>query len=122
MLDRLNERDYRSHPKLVKAIETVFIVYAEHGMSHSTAFVRHMASSGTDLYTIMAMGAGALWGPRHGGANIEVIRMLESIGTKDNIRRFLMQVKLKKRLLFGFGNRIYKSYDPRAKILKKVPS
>lgn len=66
------------------------------------------------------MSAGALYGPKHGGANEAVIRMLETIRTKDNIHKFIMEVKQKKKVLFGFGHRVYKNYDPRAKIVKKV--
>jgi citrate synthase len=66
------------------------------------------------------MAAGALYGPKHGGANEAVIRMLEAIGSKDNVQRFILEVKQKKKVLFGFGHRVYKNYDPRAKIVKKI--
>lgn len=89
-------------------------------MNCSTSFVRHISSSGVDIYTAIAMSAGALYGPKHGGANEAVIRMLEAIGTKENIHKFIMEVKQKKKVLFGFGHRVYKNYDPRAKIVKKV--
>lgn len=89
-------------------------------MNCSTSFVRHISSSGVDIYTAIAMSAGALYGPKHGGANEAVIRMLESIGSKENIHKFIMEVKQKKKVLFGFGHRVYKNYDPRAKIVKKV--
>lgn len=79
-----------------------------------------MTSSGVDVYTAVAMAAGALYGPKHGGANEAVIRMLETIATKENISKFIMEVKQKKKVLFGFGHRVYKNYDPRAKIVKKV--
>ncbi len=69
MLDKLNEPNYKPHPKLVKALEVLFILHAEHEMNCSTAFVRHMSSSGVDVYTAIAMAAGALYGPKHGGAN-----------------------------------------------------
>jgi citrate synthase len=120
MLDTQGERDFKPHPVLVKALEVLFILHAEHEMSCSTAALRHIASAGVDLYSAVAAAAGALSGPKHGGANGAVIGMLESIGTKDNIRRFLIEVKQKRRVLFGFGNRVYKSYDPRAKIVKRV--
>lgn len=68
------------------------------------------------------MATGALYGPKHGGTNTAVIQMLEQIGSKDRIRRFLMEVKLKKRTLYGFGNRVYKNFDPRSKIVKQVAS
>ena len=89
-------------------------------MNCSTSFVRHITSSGVDVYTAISMAAGALYGPKHGGANEAVIRMLEAIGSKDNIHKFIMEVKAKKKVLFGFGHRVYKNYDPRAKIVKKV--
>lgn len=89
-------------------------------MNCSTSFIRHITSSGVDLYTAIAMAAGALYGPKHGGANEAVIRMLEEIKTKENIPKFISEVKNKSRVLFGFGHRVYKNYDPRAKIVKKV--
>lgn len=79
-----------------------------------------MNSSGVDVYTVIAGGAGALYGPKHGGANEAVLRMLASIGNKSNIPQFIEDVKNKKKLLYGFGHRVYKSYDPRAKIVKKI--
>ena len=120
MLDRLNEKDFKPHPKLVRALEVLFIIHAEHEVGCSTSFIRHLASADVDIYTAIGLAAGALYGPKHGGANTAVINMLESIGSKDRIRRFLMEVKLKKRTLYGLGNRVYKNYDPRAKIIKQV--
>jgi citrate synthase len=76
MLDRLNQKDYRPHPKLVRALEVLFIIHAEHEVGCSTAFVRHLASAGVDLFTTVSMAAGALYGPKHGGANTAVIHML----------------------------------------------
>ena len=81
---------------------------------------RHLNSSGVDVYTVIAGGAGALYGPKHGGANEAVLKMLASIGNKSNIPQFIEDVKNKKKLLYGFGHRVYKSYDPRAKIVKKI--
>ena len=89
-------------------------------MNCSTSFVRHISSSGVDVYTAIAMAAGALYGPKHGGANEAVIRMLESIGSKENIPQFIQDVKDRKKMLMGFGHRVYKNYDPRAKIVKKT--
>lgn len=86
MLDSLNERDYKPHPKLTKALEVLFILHAEHELNCSTAAVRHLASSGVDVYTTMSGGASALYGPKHGGANEAVLRMLEEIRSKENIR------------------------------------
>ena len=122
MMDYLNEKEFKPHPKLTRALEVLFILHAEHEMNCSTSFIRHISSSGVDIYTAIAMAAGALYGPKHGGANEAVIRMLEAIGTKDNISKFILEVKQKKRVLFGFGHRVYKNYDPRAKIVKKVIS
>jgi citrate synthase len=120
MLDNLNETNYRAEPKLVKALEVLFILHAEHELNCSTAAVRHLASSGVDVYTAMAGGASALYGPKHGGANEAVLRMLEEIGDKKNIPQFIQDVKDRKKLLMGFGHRVYKNYDPRAKIVKKI--
>lgn len=98
----------------------MFILHAEHELNCSTAAVRHLASSGVDVYTAIAGAAGALYGPKHGGANEAVLRMLQQIGKKENIPQFIEDVKNRKKLLYGFGHRVYKSYDPRAKIIKKV--
>jgi len=82
--------------------------------------MRHLTSSGVDVYSCIAGSAAALYGPKHGGANEAVLRMLEKIEKKENIPAFIESVKARKELLFGFGHRVYKSYDPRAKIVKKV--
>ncbi len=120
MLDRLNESNYKPHPKLVHALEVLFILHAEHELNCSTAAVRHLSSSGVDIYTAISGATGALYGPKHGGANEAVLRMLESIGKKENIPKFIDDVKNKRGLLYGFGHRVYKNYDPRAKLVKKV--
>lgn len=120
MLDRLNEPDYKPHPRLVKALEVLFILHAEHELNCSTAAVRHMTSSSVDVYTTIASGASALYGTRHGGANEAVVKMLEKIGKKENIPAFIDGVKNKSELLYGFGHRVYKNYDPRARIVKKL--
>ena len=80
----------------------------------------YLASSGVDVYTALAGAAGALYGPRHGGANEAVLRMLESIGDKSNVPKFIEKVKKKQVRLMGFGHRVYKNYDPRAKIVRKI--
>ena len=85
MLDRLNETSYLPNKKLVRALEVLFILHAEHELNCSTAFVRHLASSGVDVYTCIAGASGALYGPKHGGANEAVLRMLEEIGSLKNI-------------------------------------
>lgn len=120
MLDYLNDTKFNSHPALIKALDILFILHAEHELNCSTSAVRHLASSGVDIYSCIAGGVAALYGPKHGGANEAVLRMLEDIGTKENIPNYIQQVKDRKKLLFGFGHRVYKSYDPRAKIVKKV--
>jgi len=85
MMDRLNEYKYKPHPKLVRALDILFILHAEHELNCSTAAVRHLSSSGVDVYTCVAGAAAALYGPKHGGANEAVLRMLEKIGDKKNI-------------------------------------
>ena len=120
MIDALNDRKYTPHPKLSKALEILFILHAEHELNCSTAAVRHLASSGVDVYTCIAGAAAALYGPKHGGANEAVVRMLEAIGDKKNIPQFIQEVKDRKKVLMGFGHRVYKNYDPRAKLVRKV--
>lgn len=120
MMDYLNDKNYKPHPTLTKALDILFILHAEHELNCSTSSVRHLASSGVDIYSCIAGGVAALYGPKHGGANEAVLRMLEGIGKKENIAKYIEEVKAKKKVLFGFGHRIYKSYDPRAKIIKKL--
>jgi citrate synthase len=120
MLDRLSENQYRPHPVLVKALDKIWILHAEHGLNCSTATLRQLASTGVDPYSAVAGSAAALYGGLHGGANEAVLRMLENIGTLENIPAFIEQVKARKSKLFGFGHRVYKAYDPRATILKKI--
>lgn len=120
MLDRYGPLKYKPHPVIVKALDILFILHAEHELNCSTAAVRHLASSGVDVYTVISGAAAALYGPFHGGANEAVLRMLEEIGTKENIPQFIADVKGKKRKLMGFGHRVYKNYDPRARIIKEV--
>jgi citrate synthase len=85
MMDKLNEKDYTPHPKLVKALDILFILHADHELNCSTASMRHLASSGVDVYSCIAGSASALYGPKHGGANEAVLRMLEKIGSVKNI-------------------------------------
>lgn len=120
MLDRLSHVNYKPHPLLAKALDILFILHADHELNCSTAAMRHLASSGVDVYTALAGAAGALYGPRHGGANEAVLRMLEKISSVENIPKFVEAVKTKKVRLMGFGHRVYKNYDPRAKIVKQV--
>lgn len=120
MLDHLSETSFTPHPKLAHALDVLFILHADHEMNCSTAAMRHISSSLADPYTAVAGAAGALYGPLHGGANEAVLRMLESIGNVKNIPQFIEDVKNKKQKLMGFGHRIYKNYDPRASIIKRI--
>jgi citrate synthase len=114
------DMNYRPHPKVVRALDILFILHAEHELNCSTAAIRHMASSQSDVYSSLAGAVTALYGPRHGGANEAVLRMLEEIGSVDKIPQFVRDVKDRKRVLMGFGHRVYKNYDPRATIVRKL--
>jgi len=120
MLDMLSNRNYRPHPELAKALDVLFIIHADHELNCSTSAMRHLASSGVDVYTCVSAATGALYGPRHGGANEAVLRMLVDIGGKENIPTFLERVKKREVRLMGFGHRVYKNYDPRARIVRKI--
>eukprot|EP00892_Ulva_mutabilis_P007801 jgi/Ulvmu1/5393/UM022_0188.1 len=120
MLDSMGSTSYRPHPVLGRALDVLFTLHAEHEMNCSTAAVRHLASSGVDVYTAVTGGIGALYGPLHGGANEAVIKMLIRLKSPDNIPAFLEAVKDKKEKLFGFGHRVYKNFDPRAKLIQQL--
>jgi citrate synthase len=120
MLDMLSNKNYRPHPELAKALDVLFIIHADHELNCSTSAMRHLASSGVDVYTCVSAATGALYGPRHGGANEAVLRMLVDIGGKENIPTFLERVKKREVRLMGFGHRVYKNYDPRARIVRKI--
>ena len=120
MLDKLSHENYRPHPRLARALDVLFILHADHELNASTAAMRHLSSTGVDVYSAVAGAAGALYGPRHGGANEAVLRMLQRIGSPAKIPQFIEQVKAKKVRLMGFGHRVYKNYDPRAKIIRQV--
>jgi len=120
MLDMLSNNNYRPHPELVKALDILFIIHTDHELNCSTSAMRHLTSSGVDVYTSVSAAIGALYGPRHGGANEAVLRMLTSIGGKENIPNFIERVKAREVKLMGFGHRVYKNYDPRARIVRKV--
>ncbi|KAL5126385.1 Citrate synthase, glyoxysomal [Glycine soja] len=120
MLDSFGNRSYKPNPRLTRVLDIIFILHAEHEMNCSTSAVRHLASSGVDVYTAIAGAVGALYGPLHGGANEAVLKMLSEIGTVQNIPEFIEGVKARKRKLSGFGHRVYKNYDPRAKVLRKL--
>lgn len=120
MLDIMHETSsgYKPHPTLVKALDTLFVLHAEHELNCSTSAMRHLASSNVDVYSATSAACAALYGPRHGGANEAVLRMLEKIGHVSKVPAFIDGVKNKKEKLMGFGHRVYKSYDPRAKIVR----
>ncbi|XP_071685627.1 citrate synthase, glyoxysomal-like [Rutidosis leptorrhynchoides] len=120
MLDSLGDKAYKPNPRLARVLDILFILHAEHEMNCSTAAARHLASSGVDVYTALAGAVGALYGPLHGGANEAVLKMLNEIGNVDNIPEFIEGVKNRKRKMSGFGHRVYKNYDPRAKVIKKL--
>jgi len=120
MLDKLTNSNYFPNKRLAKALDVLFILHADHELNCSTSAMRHLTSSGVDVYTSVSASVGALYGPRHGGANEAVLRMLESIGSKDNIPAFIEKVKSRQVRLMGFGHRVYKNYDPRARIVRGV--
>lgn len=108
-------------PAVIRALDLVFLLHADHEQNCSTATVRTVASSQANLFASAAAGVCALWGPLHGGANQAVIEMLETIHReKDDGSNFIAAAKRKERRLMGFGHRVYKNYDPRAKIIKKA--
>lgn len=109
-----------SNPKIIRSVEMLMILHAEHELNCSTAAIRHMTSSLADVYTSLSGSVTALYGPRHGGANEAVLRMLTEIGSVDKIPEFIEQVKAKKRVLMGFGHRVYKNYDPRATLVRQI--
>ncbi len=111
---------YEPDPILAKALDTLFILHADHEQNCSAATMRTVGSSLADPYVSAAAAAAALYGPLHGGANEQVVRMLEEIGSKDKVPQLVQDVKAGKRKLMGFGHRVYKNYDPRAKIIKKT--
>lgn len=120
MLDSLDEQDFVPNAQLARVLDKLFILHADHELNCSTATMRQVGSSLVDPYTGVASAAGALYGPRHGGANEAVLRMLAKIGSPDKVPGFLEDVKAKRCRLMGFGHRLYKTYDPRAKIVRKL--
>ncbi len=120
MLDQMTQEKYEPDPVLAHALDVLFILHADHEQNCGTAAMRVIGSSHTDPYTAMAGAAAALYGPLHGGANEEVLRMLMEIGDVKHIPEFIKAVKNRERLLMGFGHRVYKNYDPRARIIKQV--
>ena len=120
MLDRMGQAKYVPNPVLERALDILFILHADHEQNCGTATMRVIGSSHSDPYSAMAGAAAALYGPLHGGANEAVLRMLNEIGEVKNVPDFMEGVKNRERLLMGFGHRVYKNYDPRAKIIKQV--
>jgi citrate synthase len=120
MMFRMTELRYEPDPRIAKALDILFILHADHEQNCSTNAVRSVGSSQVDPYSAIAAGVAALYGPLHGGANEAVLRMLQRIGSKENIPDFVKGVKEGNERLMGFGHRVYKNYDPRAKIIKKA--
>jgi len=120
MLFKMSEPKYVADPRLVKALEVLFILHADHEQNCSTNAVRSVGSSQVDPYSAVSAGIAALYGPLHGGANEAVLKMLRRIGDVSNVPSFIEGVKDGNERLMGFGHRVYKNYDPRAKIIKKA--
>jgi citrate synthase len=118
MLWKMVEPKYAANPVIARALDILFILHADHEQNCSANAMRAVGSSQTDPYLATAAAAAALSGPLHGGANEEVLRMLDEIGSKDNVPAYIKKIKEGKGKLMGFGHRIYKNYDPRAKIIK----
>lgn len=122
MIKRIGTSTYKVHPVLERALDVLFILHADHEQNCSTTSVRTVGSSEVDPYSSVSAGIGALYGPLHGGANEAVLRMLRDIGHISKIPEFIKSVKSGEgeKKLMGFGHRVYKSYDPRAKVIKRV--
>ena len=120
MMFQMGSAVHEPHPKLEHALTVLFILHADHEQNCSANAMRGVGSSHVDPYSACAAAAAALWGPLHGGANEAVLRMLDQIGTVRNVSGFIKEVKEGKSRLMGFGHRVYKNYDPRAKVIKKL--
>jgi citrate synthase len=122
MMFRMTEREYKVNPVLERALEVLFILHADHEQNCSTSAMRQVGSSEADPYSSITAAIAALYGPLHGGANEMVLRMLKEIGSKDRIPQFIKEVKTSggEVRLMGFGHRVYKNFDPRAKIIKRM--
>lgn len=120
MLFKMTELKFQPHPVLERALDVLFILHADHEQNCSTSTMRAIGSSHADPYSALAGAAAALYGPLHGGANEAVLRMLHEIGSISNVPAFIKRVKAGEGRLMGFGHRVYKSYDPRAKIIKRM--
>jgi citrate synthase len=112
--------DYKINPVLARAMDRIFILHADHEQNASTSTVRLAGSSGANPFACIAAGIACLWGPSHGGANEEALNMLREIGTVDRIPEYVQGVKDRRYRLMGFGHRVYKNYDPRAKVMQKT--
>jgi citrate synthase len=121
MIARMSESKYEANPVFARALEILFILHADHEQNCSTSAVRAVGSSHVDPFSAVSAGVAALFGPLHGGANEQVLRMISEIGNVKNVPKFIETVKSGEGgRLMGFGHRVYKSYDPRAKIVKKL--
>jgi citrate synthase len=120
MLFKMSEPKFEADERLVRALEVLFILHADHEQNASANAVRAVGSTQVDPYSSITAGIAALYGPLHGGANEAVLRMLRRIGSVDKVPDFIDGVKNGKERLMGFGHRVYKNYDPRAKIIKKA--
>jgi len=120
MMFKATEVKYIPHPTLERALDLLFILHADHEQNCSTTAMRSVGSAHADPYSAMAAAAAALYGPLHGGANEHVLLMLREIGSKANIAAYIARVKQGELRLMGFGHRVYKNYDPRAKIIKNI--
>jgi len=120
MMFKMTEAKYQPNPAVEKALDVLFTLHADHEQNCSTSTMRVVGSSRADCFSSLAAAAAALYGPLHGGANEEVIYMLRKIGSKDKIPEFIKSVKAGEGKLMGFGHRVYKNYDPRAKVIKRL--
>jgi citrate synthase len=120
MMFKVAEPKYSPHPVLAKALDVLFILHADHEQNCSTSAMRGVGSSKSDPFSSAAAASAALYGPLHGGANEEVLRMLDIIGSIPKIPAFIKEVKEGRGRLMGFGHRVYKNFDPRATIIKRL--
>jgi len=120
MIFKMTELKYKPNPVIERALDILFILHADHEQNCSANAVRAVGSSHVDPYSAVTAGISALYGPLHGGANEAALRMLMEIGSKDRVPEFIKRVKAGEGRLMGFGHRVYKSYDPRAKIVKET--
>jgi citrate synthase len=114
--------DYEVSPTIARAMDRIFLLHADHEQNASTSTVRMAGSTGANPFACIAAGIAALWGPAHGGANEAVLKMLDEIGTVDNIDKYIKKAKDKDDpfRIMGFGHRVYKNYDPRAKVMQQT--